>query len=339
MQTDKDENATKFENTIEKPEIRNIISLARSPRFFLGAILVYSSVGVFYFNHIGIPIDIFLAEYGYIALAVLLFTIGIYLFLDELKKVQISRDLRFVDVDERSRNQRMEKIDLADVQKKEEVADRGNGGTRGAPHEISQLKVDALGNSTGILTFVIYFNSIRSLLEEKASIADEKASILLDKGTAYAKFGISFFIFCVIGWQLVAYFSGFQPQYIYGIISTSLLFIFIEFLSAWFLKQYRQFIDTSTYLIKVKSIFDRYMLVYLASQEAIANDHDTKKSNQLLLDLLKSEISWPETYLTKSPDLSFAKEALETMTQMVKSLRSDSKNAGSKDSPNSTQNI
>ncbi len=180
--------------------------------------------------------------------------------------------------------------------------------------------------------FVLYFDAIRRLLEQKAAVADEKASILLDKGTTYSRFGIMLFIFSIVAWQALSHWTGFQHQYIYGIVSTSLLFVFVEFLSAWFLKQYRQFIDTSTYLIKVKSIFDRYMLVYLASKEAIAEGHDSKKSNHLLLELLRADISWPDTYLTKSPDASFAKEALETMTLLVKSMKSEAKETIRKES-------
>jgi hypothetical protein len=108
------------------------------------------------------------------------------------------------------------------------------------------------------------------------------------------------------------------------------LFIFIEFLSAWYLKQYRQFIDTSTYLIKVKSIFDKYMLVYWASREASELSQDKRKSVVQLIDLLRQEIKWPETYLTKNPELSFAKEALETMTLFVKSVKDEAKTVAAK---------
>ncbi|MDH8179558.1 hypothetical protein QIG81_27635, partial [Klebsiella pneumoniae] len=76
-------------------------------------------------------------------------------------------------------------------------------------------------------------------------------------GTSYSKGGITFFITSIIVWQVLSWLTGFKEQYIYGMISCSLLFIFIEFLSAWFLKQYRHFVDTSTYHIKVKSIFDK----------------------------------------------------------------------------------
>ena len=135
-----------------------------------------------------------------------------------------------------------------------------------------------------------------------------------------------------MAWQLIAHIFGFHVQHIYGIVSCSILFVFIEFLSAWYLKQYRQFIDTSTYLIKVKSIFDRYMLVYWASREASELSQDKRKSVVQLIDLLRQDIKWPETYLTKNPELSFAKEALETMTLFVKNVKDEAKGSVAKTS-------
>jgi len=170
-------------------------------------------------------------------------------------------------------------------------------------------------------SFEKYFESLSFFLEEQSQTADEKASILLDKGTMYSRNGIFFFIFTIIAWQITATFFGFKPQHIYGIASCSLLFIFIEFLSAWFLKQYRHYVDTSTYLIKVKSIFDRYMLSYLAIIK-IEGVELGKFSN--LTSLLAEEIKWPESYLMKNPDISFAKEALETMSHFVKTIKSES---------------
>lgn len=171
-------------------------------------------------------------------------------------------------------------------------------------------------------SFENYFNVIRTTLEEKATMADQKASILLDKGTSYSKGGITFFVLSIFTWQILSWIKGFEPQFIYGIVSCSVLFIFIEFLSAWFLKQYRQFVDTSTYLIKVKSIFDRYMLTYLVLKEASS---DQRENLLEILPLFKEDIKWPESYLLKNGDVSYAKEALETMTYMMKTMKEATK--------------
>ena len=243
-------------------------------------------------------------------------------------------EVRFSDVDERSRAASRNSFEeLLARLSKPPFSPSDYVTVKGAQIDFKKVQESLASTSSPIAArdFVSYFDSIRKLLEEKASVADEKASILLDKGTLYSRMGIGFFITSIVAWQLAAAFYGFKVQFIYGIVSTSLLFVFIEFLSAWFLKQYRQFIDTSTYLVKVKSIFDRYMLVYLATKEAVANGHDQKKSHQELVNLLKAEISWPDTYLTKNPDVSFAKETLETMSLLMKSMKSEVKEVGSKE--------
>lgn len=166
-------------------------------------------------------------------------------------------------------------------------------------------------------SFKEYFNHIIKNLELKSSDADKKASILLDNGKFYSMIGIFYFIISIIVWQFYISSVGFKTHHIYGIISSSLVFVFIEFLSAWYLRQYKSFSDTSTYLTKIKSIFDKYMLIYLISVEINENDFN------VLLEQLASEIKWPETYLLKNADISFAKEALETMTTMAQAFQKE----------------
>lgn len=76
----------------------------------------------------------------------------------------------------------------------------------------------------------------------------------------------------------------------------------------------------STYLTKIKSIFDKYMLIYLVSAEKGDKDFT------ILLEQLSSDIKWPETYLLKNADVSFAKDALETMTTMAQAFKNEVKN-------------
>lgn len=169
-------------------------------------------------------------------------------------------------------------------------------------------------------SFKKYFSHIINNLESKSSDADKKASILLDNGKFYSMIGIFYFIISIIVWQIYITNIGFAKHHIYGIISSSLVFIFIEFLSAWYLRQYKSFSDTSTYLTKIKSIFDKYMLIYLISKENDSDDFGT------LLEQLSSDIKWPETYLLKNADISFAKEALETMTTMAQAFKKEAQN-------------
>lgn len=171
--------------------------------------------------------------------------------------------------------------------------------------------------------FKSYFLSIIERLEKQIDISDKKASELLDKGTSYARNGIMFFIVSIVVWQVASGIWGFKEHFIYGMASCSLVFIFIEFISAWFLKQYKSFTDTSTYIIKVKSIFDKYLLVYFALQDVY---EDNSKHSKKVIDILGEEIHWPDTYLLKKGDLGFAKEAIEAMTHFASSMKSEFKN-------------
>ncbi|BAP37795.1 hypothetical protein AS4_28550 [Acinetobacter guillouiae] len=182
------------------------------------------------------------------------------------------------------------------------------------------IKINNLKEKNTTKNFNDYFTHIINHLESKSSDADKKASILLDNGKFYSMIGIFYFIISIVGWQYYLNKVGFETHHIYGIVSSSLVFIFIEFLSAWYLRQYKSFSDTSTYLTKIKSIFDKYMLIYLISKESENQDFTT------LLEQLASEIKWPETYLLKNADLSFAKEAMETMTTMAKAFKKEIKN-------------
>lgn len=174
-------------------------------------------------------------------------------------------------------------------------------------------------------SFSGYFKNIREVFLEQVDICDKKASILLTRGRWYALYGILFFITSLIVWQVWLNTHEFKTHHIYGIVSCSLVFIFIEFLAAWFLRQYRHFVDTSTYLLKVKSIFDRFMLSYLVIKEMPDNGSDNISNQQHLIQILEQDIKWPESHLTNNPDVSFAKEAMETMTHFAKTLQRESR--------------
>lgn len=228
---------------------------------------------------------------------------------------------RFVDVDERAI--RKEVAQLKEALAKAEMSDGG-----GTSHSHTSGRTGAIPDWLRERNFEAYFSNLRDVLESKATVADQKASILLDKGVAYSRLGILVFVASIILWQFVAWSSGFKAQHIYGIVSCSLLFIFIEFLSAWFLKQYRHFVDTSTYLIKVKSIFDRYLLSYYVAKEFDLLDGEEKEGSQMaaVLALLRDDVKWPDDYMFKNADVNFARETLQSVSDLLKAAR-ESKDA------------
>jgi hypothetical protein len=209
---------------------------------------------------------------------------------------------------------------------------------------MSALKEDSLPKSPDIESFTKgdqdpfsrYIFILSSSINDRVMSLDEKASIMLDKGTQYAKNGIFFFIFSIIGWQLWIYVkgSGISPEHYFGIASCSLLFLFIEFLSAWFMRQYRHFIDTSTYLTKIKSIFDKYMLSYLALKSLSSSKPISDEHIAMILDTLSQEIKWPDSNLVYDKrDISFAREAIESITSITSAYKDLASFKSGKDKP------
>lgn len=302
--------------------------IMKKPAMIVAAFGTYLGFGLLWLGEQrDMPLSYFMERYGWTALGTLITTASMLYLMMSIS--QANREKRFIDIDDRaatsSGSSVIEKLigEIEELKKSQPSVDyqRIEELIRKSSVTAPKPELDALKS------FDNYFNALRTTLEEKATVADQKASILLDKGTSYSRGGITFFILSIVVWQLLAWIKGFETQFIYGIVSCSVLFIFIEFLSAWFLKQYRQFVDTSTYLIKVKSLFDRYMLAYLLLKEASGDNRDKLLE---VLPLLKEDIKWPETYLLKNADMSFAKETMETMTYLLKTMKETTREAKEK---------
>lgn len=297
-----------------------------NPKIILGIVLVYAGLGVPYLLTTESDINILFKTHGPTLLGVGVALMGFVLSLSELSKMlRLRREDRFIDVD---KNRDSEILGFQSRILKEINSIKQKSDILSA-EKVELLISEALDNKlTGsknrFESFDSYFNDVINILTEQAHTADRKASMLLDKGTAYSKWGLIFFIVSIIAWQVLSWNTGFQEQYIYGIISCSLLFVFIEFLAAWFLKQYRHFVDTSTYHIKVKSIFDKYMMSYLAIKSLSSGESSVENKYQAMLKILDGDIKWPETFSMKNGDLNFARETLETLTHFAKSMRTDS---------------
>lgn len=304
-----------------------IRKMVKKPAMVVAALGVYLGFGLLWLGEKQLSLAFFFERYGWTSIGVLVITISATYLMLSISQAQ--REKRFIDIDDKmSASPDSSTIEKLIEEIEELKQSQPSVGYQRIEELIRKSTVTSPKPELDVLkSFENYFNAIRTTLEEKATVADQKASILLDKGTSYSKGGITFFILSIVVWQILSWIKGFEPQFIYGIASCSVLFIFIEFLSAWFLKQYRQFVDTSTYLIKVKSIFDRYMLTYLVLKEASG---DQREKLLEILPLLKEDIKWPETYLLKNGDVSFAKEALETMTYMMKTMKEATKEAKEK---------
>ncbi len=126
-------------------------------------------------------------------------------------------------------------------------------------------------------------------LVESADDSNRKASKMLDTGKRIAVLGFVFFAVSIVFWQWYFYKVGFAQWHVYGMISCASLFLAAEIVSAWFLKQYRHFVDASTNYIRIKAIFDRYLLLKLASDE----DSPQHSVNKAIFEVLSRDIVWP----------------------------------------------
>ncbi|WP_444904059.1 hypothetical protein ACJJIU_02305 [Microbulbifer sp. CnH-101-E] len=323
------------EETKEKSgvsETHSMMRLILQPKVMIGVILIYAAILIPMFMDSGFDISYIFKDQLPIIASAFAGLLGFSLVFPEFRKARDRvKEERFVDVDteREDANVKLQKRILNEVgDLKDKVNDNSTSQIEKLIKDLETKKKEA--SETLFSSFESYFNEIRSVLVEQAHTADKKASILLDKGTSYSKGGIYFFTLSIVIWQALSWSTGFKEQYIFGIVSCSLLFIFIEFLAAWYLKQYRHFVDTSTYHIKVKSIFDKHMLSYLTIKTLGDDSQDIDSKYKAMLRVLEEDIKWPESYLMKNGDVSFAREAMETMTHFAKAMKTEAKNSASK---------
>jgi hypothetical protein len=169
-------------------------------------------------------------------------------------------------------------------------------------------------------SFVEHFHELKCDLEHRAESSHAQAALALDQAVSWAWRGIVVYAMAIVFWQALTWFRGFHAQFIYGMVSCSLLFIFIEFFAGWFLKQYRAFIDTSMYLMKVRAMFDRYMLLYLTQGDERIGSAASPGAHTLFA-MLEAEIRWPDSYIGRDPDTNLAREMVAALTELIGTAR------------------
>ena len=142
--------------------------------------------------------------------------------------------------------------------------------------------------------FTTYIRVITDELEGKIAAADETAETLLDTGKGYVRLGMLFFVVSIVAWQLVVWATAFKDHHLYGMMSCSLLFVFIELISWWFLGQYRKYVESASMLVRLKSTFDRYALAYFAAKEMKVPNSSDPCPLVPVLTLIQTEIKWDE---------------------------------------------
>lgn len=305
----------------KKPTFADIYSLMARPRFLIPFLVLYASIlfllAEFYGNNI--LIDKFVLENGMkvILIVTIVISIGIMVI---VTSTWIKPTRNFYDVDLEAKIEANNKLkealnlEINKIKKLQNKSNKLETELKRKGDKFNYIEISSYDD------FKDFYSTTASLLVQKANLSDEKASILLDRGISFTKFGISFFLFSIVAWQLLAFYIGFSQQVILGIVSTSFLFIFIEFLSAWFLKQYKNFTDTSTHLLKIKALLDRYMFGFLAIEKFPNSSKETSNA-ELILRIIEKEIKWPDIHNAKDDADNYAKEVVRSVAELIKSIK------------------
>lgn len=163
-------------------------------------------------------------------------------------------------------------------------------------------------------SFEGYFSSMRARTDGEIDRMLRQATLLLERGIAIGVGGALGYLGIIYIWHTIWIMEGKGTNWaiIIGAVSTSLLFLAVEFLAAWFLKQYRQFTDGALYLSKIRAIFDRHMLAYL-----VCTKEHTEATRAAMLPFLSAPIIWPEAPSISKPDATHANELSQWMKDMT----------------------
>lgn len=240
-----------------------------------------------------------------------------------LPKQRRSLEDTFLDID-REFSQRSEKAETSSSPRNSVVNVVVNGSSDSAKvqaadgGEVEGFPKQTLGAGSD---FEFCISEIVDYLGDHIKLAESKASKLLDKGTTYLRRGLYFYIGSIVVWQVWGHFVSFDGLVIAGMISTSIAFIIIEFLAAWFLKQYRSFVDSSMAYMRVQSFFNRYLLLYFAARDFGDDEAGDNLARSELLKVVSQEIKWPELKDINANDFNYMIEAMGSMHTSFEKLK------------------
>lgn len=172
-------------------------------------------------------------------------------------------------------------------------------------------KVDpfSYGAATAESSFESYMSNILKSLSAYAAASEVTATKLLDKGVAFMAGGLVFYIVAIVIWQIFANLTHPDAYVMYvGMAACSMTFIVVEFLAAWFFKQYRYYVEVSLSCLRVRSVYDRYLLNYYALRE-FKGEGDIEVRNKMT-EILKEDVEWPASKNTVVNDFNYMIESM-----------------------------
>lgn len=224
-------------------------------------------------------------------------------------------DNSFVELDKRARNEktryRASQFDALLATINESVKDvEGSGKSKERSRTIA-----------GGLSFMEQMRAVIESLDYQIDYAEQKASTLLDIGRRFVRWGIWLYVLSIVIWQVYLWSVSFvfNPGIISGMVSSSLLFLIVEFLGAWYLKQYRHYGDSAFSYMKVRSSYNRYMLAYCAVVQFSGNDLPAAKDD--ILKVLAEPEKWPDFKEVTTNDFNYMLQSVESLGAVFEKLK------------------
>lgn len=186
--------------------------------------------------------------------------------------------------------------------------------------QISEV-VDKSRKAASGYEFSVHMRTIIESLDHQIDYAEEKASRLLEVGRGFVRGGIWLYIFSIIVWQGYLYYINFQLSagIVVGMVSTTAVFLIMEFLGSWYLKQYRHYGDSAFSYMKVRSSYNKYMLAYCVVVEF--SENDPAKSQEDILRVLAESEKWPELKEVNANDFNYMLQSVESMGAAFEKLK------------------
>ena len=164
----------------------------------------------------------------------------------------------------------------------------------GSKEDLSSFKEDnfSYGAFSSNTPFEAHASNILKSLSTYATSSEITATKLLDKGVAFMAGGLIFYVLAIVVWQIFANFTHPDPHVMYvGMAACSMTFVVVEFLAAWFFKQYRYYVEVSLSCLRVRSVYDRYLLGYYSLREFKSEGEDGVRAQ--MAEILKEDVNWP----------------------------------------------
>lgn len=170
------------------------------------------------------------------------------------------------------------------------------------------------------IDFQNYCNVMVNEFEQKINYKRTKASGYLTKGLTIIFATIFFYIVVVYAFAFV-YLSEkkFVTQDIYIMVSISVIFMFLQFLGGWFLKQYRNYLNTSLFLFGIKSNIQKYLLSYYAIIE-FTDGKEKEKSLRDLLAIINNEFKNSNNELLNFKEDNYPENVIQAVNYLKKTL-------------------